>query len=636
MTMLDRMRRHKGWLKWSLAIVILAFIILYIPSFLRPDAAGNNDVVASVEGREITVGRFRQAYQQQMQSYRAQFGGNVDERMLKQLGIDQRIVQQMIEEETGLAEAARLGITATDEEVRTRIATMPGLQENGQFIGEQRYRQLLQMQNPPLSPHDFEDQIRRGITLQKLHSALTNWITVSDKELDAEYRRRNEKVKLAVVSFPADKFREGIQPTDAELNAYFEAHKNDLKIPEKRKVRYALVDLQAIRNRTQVSAQDIQRNYEDNQQQYSTPEQVRASHILLKTEGKDDAAVKKQAEDLLAQIKKGADFAELATKYSEDDGSKTKGGDLDFFSKGTMVPEFDKAAFSMKVGEVSDLVRSQYGYHIIKVTDKKAATTKSLDEVRAQIEDQIKWDRAQTEAQRIADDVAKSLKKPADFDTVAKGRGLTVGESALFSKDEPIGGLGMAPAVAQRAFEMKEGEVSEPIRTPQGFAFITVTGRQDSYVPKLDEVKAKVRDEVIKQKAVEVARQKAASVGAQMKSGDFNAVAKAAGLDVKTTEFIARGAPIGDVGVSPAVDAVAFAMQPGAVSAPIATDNGMVIVKMLERQDPAPSDAATAKASLKTEMINERRNRFYASYMAKARERMKVNVNRELIAQLVA
>jgi peptidyl-prolyl cis-trans isomerase D len=636
MTMLDRMRRHKGWLKWSLAIVILAFIILYIPSFMKQDVAGNSDVVASVEGREITVGKFRQAYQRQMQAYRTQFGGNVDERMLKQLGIDQRIVQQMLEEEAGLAEASRLKITATDEEVRTRIATMPGLTENGQFIGEQRYRQLLQMQNPPMTPSEFEEQIRRSVTLEKLHAALTNWITVSDKELEDEYKRRNEKVKLAVVSFPADKFREGIEATDAELNTYYEAHKTELKIPEKRKVKYALVDMQAIRNRTTVSAEDIQRSYEDNKQQYSTPEQVRASHILLKTEGKDDATVKKQAEDLLAKVKAGEDFAKLATEYSEDDASKVKGGDLDFFPKGQMVPEFDKVAFSLKPGEISDLVKSQYGYHIIKVTDKKEATTKTLDEVRAQIEDQIKWDRAQTEAQRIADDVGKSLKKPADLDTVAKGRGLTVGESSLFSKEEPIAGLGMAPAVAERAFELKEGEVSEAIRTPQGFAFITVTGRQDAYVPKLDEVKAKVRDEVIKKKATDVARQKAASIGAQMKSGDFNAAAKAAGLEVKTTDFIARGAPIGDVGVSPAVDSVAYAMQPGAVSDPIVTDNGTVIVKMLERQDPPAADVATGKVTLKTELVNERRNRFYASYMAKARERMKVNINRELIAQIVA
>ncbi len=636
MTMLDRMRRHKGWLKWSLAIVILAFVILYIPSFLGPGRAGNNDVVASVEGREITVGRFRQAYQRQMQAYRAQFGGNVDEKMLKQLGIDQRIVQQMIEEETALAEAARLGISATDEEVRTRIATMPGLLENGQFIGEQRYRQMLEMQNPPLTTGDFEEQIRRGVTLQKLQAALTHWIAVDDKDLEAEFKRRNEKVKLAVVSFPADKFREGLEATDAELAAYYEAHKNELKIPEKRKVKYALVDMQAIRNRIQISPQDIQRSYEDNQQQYSTPEQVRASHILLKTEGKDDAAVKKQAEELLAKVKAGADFAQLATKYSEDETSKVKGGDLEFFPKGQMVPEFDKTAFSMKPGEISDLVKTQYGYHIIKLTDKKAASTKALEEVRAQIEDQLKWERAQAEAQRISDEVAPLVKKPADLETVAKGRGLKVGESGLFSKDEPIAGLGVAPAVAERAFELKEGEVSEPIRTPQGFAFVTVTGRQDSYVPKLEEVKARVRDEVLKKKAVDVARQRAATIGAQMKSGDFNAAAKAAGLDVKTTEFIARGAPIGDAGASPAIDAVAFTLPVGGVSDPIATDNATVIVKVLERQDPAPSDIGSAKATLKTELLNEQRNRFYASYMSKARERMKVNVNRELLAQIVA
>ena len=202
----------------------------------------------------------------------------------------------------------------------------------------------------------------------------------------------------------------------------------------------------------------------------------------------------------------------------------------------------------------------------------------------------------------------------------------------------------MAPAVAERAFELKDGEVSEAIRTPQGFAFVTVTGRQDSYVPKLDEVKAKVRDEVVKKKATDVARQKAASIGAQMKTGDFNAAAKAAGLDVKTTDFIARGAAIGDVGVSPAVDAVAFAHAAGRRSAiRLRPTTATVIVKMLEAarntgQRTLPRIRAQPPAtmdSVRTELLNERRNRFYASYMSKARERMKVNINRELIAQMV-
>ncbi len=650
MTMLDRMRRHKGWLKWSLAIVVLAFIFLYIPSFLdEPGAAGLNDVVASVDGRNITVARFRRNYQQQMQSYRAAYGGNVDEKLLKQLGLDQRIVQQMIEEETALAEARRLGISATDEEVRERIAVLPGLQENGHFIGEERYRQLLQMRNPPMRPDEFEEEVRRGVTVEKLQAALTGWLTLSDKEVDDEFKRRNEKAKLSVVAFPADKFRAGLDATDPEIAAYFEEHKNELKVPDKRKVRYALIDMQAIRNRTQISSQDILNSYEDNQQQYSTPEQVRASHILLKTEGKDEAVVKKQAEELLAKIKAGADFAQLATKNSQDESSAVKGGDLDFFPKGKMVPDFDKVAFAMQPGQVSDVVKTQFGFHIIKVIEKKPATTKSLEEVKPQIEDQLKWDRAQTEAQRVSDDVAGKLKTASDFDTVAKPRGLTVAESGMFSREEPITGLGMAPAAVERAFELKDGEISEAIRTPQGFAFLMLTGKQDAYVPKLDEVKIRVRDEVLKKKALDLARKRAAEVAAQMKSGDFDAVAKAAGVEVKTTDFIARGAPVPDVGVSPAVDAVAFSLPAGGVSDPIVTDTGAVIVKVLEKKEataaaaPAPGVEAApgaepppTKDALKTELLNERRNRFYAAYMTKARERMKVTINRELIAQLVA
>src|SRR6478735_1113090 len=184
MTMLDRMRRHRGWLKWSLAIVVVSFVLLYIPSFLKNDrtqGAANNAVVAEVEGREITATQFRSVYQQQMLQYRQSAGANVDERLLKQLGIDQRIVQQMVQEEAALAEAKRLGIKASDAEVRERILSLPAFQENGQFIGDQRYRQLLRMQNPPMRPDEFEDQVRRSIVAEKLQAALTGWVTVSDK-----------------------------------------------------------------------------------------------------------------------------------------------------------------------------------------------------------------------------------------------------------------------------------------------------------------------------------------------------------------------------------------------------------------------------------------------------------------------
>ena len=194
----------------------------------------------------------------------------------------------------------------------------------------------------------------------------------------------------------------------------------------------------------------------------------------------------------------------------------------------------------------------------------------------------------------------------------------------------------MAPAVGQQAFQLKEGEVSDPLRTPQGYAFITVTGKQDPYIPKLDEVKTKVRDDVLKQKAIDAARQKAASLTAALKSGDFEKAAKAAGLEVKTTELITRGAPMGDAGVSPALEAAAFALPAGAVSDPVVTENGAAIVKVVERKDVVADELAKQKDSLRNELLNERKNKFFAAYMTKARQRMKININRETIAQIIA
>ena len=639
MTMLDRMRRHRSWLKWSLAIVVVSFVLLYIPSFLGngpQQGAANNAVVAEVNGQEISAAEFRRVYQQQIQAYRQSYGANVDERLLKQLGIDQRIVQQMVEEQAALSEAKRLGITASDAEVRERILALPAFQENGQFIGDQRYRQVLQMQNPPMRTDEFEDEVRRSIMTEKLQAALTGWMTVSDSDVQKEFNRRNEKVKLAVVSFPADKFREGVVATDADVTRYFEAHQEEFRIPEKRKIRFLTIDQEALRQKASVTGQQIERYYNDNIQQFSTPEQVHAEHILLKTDGKDDAAVKKQAESLLAQAKGGANFEDLAKKYSEDDASKAKGGDLDYFGRGQMVKEFDDAAFAAKPGDIVGPVKTQFGYHIIKVLDHRQAQTKPLAEVRSQIEDQLKFEQAQDQAQKAADSISSQLKSPADFDKVARDHGLTVHESGFFQQDEPIAGIGLAPNVAQEAFSMKIGDVSDPIRTPQGYAFVTVLAKQDSYLPKLDEVKAKVRDAVLKEKAIDAARQKAASVDAAMKSGDFDKAAKEAGVEVKTTDFITRGSQVTDIGQSAAVDAAAFSLPKGGVSDPIVTANGAAIIKVVDKQMPSPSDFAAQKDSLRTELLNQRRNEFYSAYMNKARQRMDIRINREVIAQITA
>jgi peptidyl-prolyl cis-trans isomerase D len=634
MTMLDRMRRHRDWLKWSLGLVCVAFVLFYIPDFLRGSGAdaASSDTIAKVEGHEIRSGEFRRTYQAQLQAYRSAYGGNMNEQLLKQLGVERQILQQMVDERAALAEAERLGISVSDEEVRQRIFAMPAFQENGGFIGEARYQQLLRMQRPPMTPSEFEDNVRRSLEVEKLRASLTDWLSVPDKELEREYRRRNDKVKLAVVSFTADSFRTQVTATDPEIASHFDAHKADFKIPEKRKIRYLLIDIDAMRAKVIVPPADIERAYSNNSQQYETPEQVRASHILLKTEGKDDAAVKAKAEELLKQARAGADFADLAKKHSEDEASAKNGGDLDYFGRGRMVPEFDQAVFAMQPGTISDLVKTQYGYHIIKLVDKKNATTRPLAEVRQQLADQLAYERAQALAADLAQNLQKQISKPADLDKVAKAQGLSVQESGFFARDEPILGLGPSPEAANRAFEMKPNEVAGPLRASRGFVFEVLLAKQDPYVPKLDEVKERVREDVVKQKARDASRQKAAEIAAKLKSApDFTKAAKAVGLEAKTTELITQDAPIPDLGVAPAVDDAAFKLPVGAVSDPIATDNGTAVVKVLERKEVTPEEWTSAKDRFREELLADRRNRFFAAYMAKAKKNMKIDVNAEAL-----
>ncbi len=627
-----------SWLKWSLGLVCLAFIIFYIPDFLRGSGAdaASGDTIARVDGQEISTGEFRRTYQAQLQAYRSAYGANMSEQLLKQLGVEQQILQQMVDERAALAEAERLNITASDEEVRQAILTMPAFQENGSFIGDQRYQQLLRMQRPPMTASEFEESVRRQLTVQKLRASLTDWMSVPDKELEQEYRRRNDKVKLAVVSFTADSFRNQVQVSDGDVAAYFDAHKDEFKIPEKRKIRYALIDIDAMRAKVNVPTADVERAYNNNIEQYSTPEQVRASHILLKTSGKDDAAVKAKAEDILKQAKSGADFAELAKKYSEDEGSAKNGGDLDYFGRGRMVPEFDQAVFAMQPGEISDLVKTQYGYHIIKLIDKKNATTRPLQDVRQQIVDQLAYEKAQAQAADLAENLSKQISKPADLDRVAKANGLAVQESGFFARDEPILGLGPAPEAAAKAFDMKQGEVAGPLRSSRGFVFETLVAKQDPYVPKLDEVKERVRDEVVKNKAREVATTKAGEIAAKLKAApDFEKAAKAAGLEAKTTDLIARDAPIPDLGVSPAVEDKAFSQPVGSVSDAIATDTGTAVIKVLERKEVTPDEWKSAKDTFREQLLTDRRNRFFASYMVKAKQKMKIEVNRDTLQKAI-
>ncbi|MCH2277893.1 MAG: peptidyl-prolyl cis-trans isomerase [Vicinamibacterales bacterium] len=637
MTMLDRMRQHKNWLKWSLGVVVLAFVGFYIPDFLTSaPGAAPTDIVASVEGREITSADFRRIYFQQVQSYQLAYGGELNDQLLRQLGFDRQILQRMIDEEAAVIEAERLDLNVSDVEVTERILSLPGLQDNAAFIGEEQYRLLLRSQSPPMTPAQFEEDIRRSILLDKLRSAVAAWIEVSDNELREQYRLRNEKVMLDIVTFSPAEFRDGITVTNEELAAQLETNAANYRMPEKRKINYLSIDAEVLRPNILVTDADSAQYYTDNQSQYSTPEQVRASHILFETEGEDEEQVRTRAEAVLADARAGADFATLAEAHSEDAGSASLGGDLDYFSRGRMVPEFESAAFSMEPGAISDLVQTEYGFHIILATDKREASTRPLDEVREQIAEQLQWDRAQAQADLMAEQLAGEMATPEDLARVASEQGLTITESNYFARTDAIEGLGLASGVASAAFSFNPGEVGGPLRTPTGHVFLTVTDEQESYAPELDEVFDRVKTDVLDLRAREAAEQRAAEVTPTLQSADnFTQAAERADLAVTTTDLVARGtAPTGLLS-HPTIEEIAFSLAVGETSDVLATDDAVAVIHVAEREDTTEDGFSEAVDSLRSELLMDRQGRFFSAYMTKAKETMRIDINLETLAMSI-
>lgn len=640
MTMLDGMRRHKGWLKWSLAIVVLAFIALIPGVGLTPmggDAPLPTNVLARVGDHEITVAEFQQRYQAQLQNYRLQSSGEVSEEVLRSLGIDRQILQQMVSGYAALSEAERLGLSVTDAEVRQQILSLPVLQEDGQFVGEENYRRFLSLQRPPMTPAQFEKLVRDDIMRERLATAITDWIAVTDEEIAEEHRRRNEKVKVEVVAFHGEDYREQVEVTDEEIQALYDEAPLAYEEPEKRKLRFLLIDESAIFESITPTDDEVQQYYDANIGQYTTPGRVQASQILLRTANQDEGEVEARAAELVAEARDGADFAELAREHSDDEATASNGGDLGPITRGRVLPEIEAVAFDLSAGDISDPVKSALGFHIIRVTEKEEETRQPLEEVREAIENTLKNERATERATALGRAIAAEVTTPEDLERAASARGLELQESNFVAAGEPILGLGFAPQVSQRAFQIEPGVVEGPIPTPTGPAFIVVTDQQDPVIPPLEEVRERVRRDVLRREALDLARARAREVATLLQNAEsFAAAAEEAELTVSPSDFIARGAAFPEVGVSPALESIVFELPAGGVTDVVDTGGDTVAVAhVVERQEVTPEEIAEARETLRDELLISRQNEFYSAYMSRVQQDLVIDIDYATLDQIL-
>jgi peptidyl-prolyl cis-trans isomerase D len=400
-------------------------------------------------------------------------------------------------------------------------------------------------------------------------------------------------------------------------------------MPERRVVRYALVDVNQIRQNVQISDDMLKLQYQANIQQYQVPNRVHVEHILLMTVGKTTDAeveeVKKKAEDVLMQVKKGGKFEDLAKKYSEDPGSKDKGGDLSWITQGQTVPEFEKTAFSLGPGQVSDLVKTQYGFHIIKVLEKETAHTKPFEEVK----DSLRAPLLLTQADKLASDTADKLSaairqsNKISLDDLAKQYHLTVSETRPVSATDPLLELANSQEAKDAIFRLKPDEVSLPVRTDRGYVLLSVKSIQPAHQGSLEEVRDRVITDLKREKSTEIAKSKAEELIKRIKAGEkFDAAARALGLQPKTSDPIARDGSIPGAASGKQVSA-AFNLKAGDVGTPLSLGQNWLVYRVAEKTEANLADFDKQKKQLTEELLQSKRNLAFEAFRTALDNRLK-------------
>jgi peptidyl-prolyl cis-trans isomerase D len=609
-----------------LLVICGAMVITFIPGGLTSEFTGTpgKGSIAKVDGTDLSADEVRQTARQMAQQD-AQRYGEMAAKIMPFL-IQQettRAVDQMISRQALLSEAGRMGLRVTPAEVKDELqhgryaATFfPG----GNFIGQVEYEDMLQRAN--LTPTKFEEAVGNDIMLTKLQALISGSASVSEAEIRAQFIKQNSKVKFDYAVLKQDDLRKGLHPTEAELKAFYESHKASYanSIPEKRKVKYAVVDTGKAEAGVQVTQDDLRTYYDGHRDAYRVPEQVKVSHIWIKMplpadDGKVDekkvAEAQHRADDLAKQLKSGAKFDELAKKYSEDPGSANVGGSLGWLGKGQASPEFEKVAFSLPKGQISDVVKSSDGFHIIRVDDKQDAHTKSLDEVKAEIEPIVKHQKGQQAAQKLSEALLKDAQAQG-IDAAAAAKGVPVITSDYFGRKDMLPGLGPATQFMDAVFAATEKSPPEVAPATQGIVVFQLLGVKPASTPTLEEIHSKVEEEFKNERSSTLMSQKVQELSDRAKAEhDLKRAAKELGATMKTSDFVLPDGQVPDLGSMAGQAAVAFTMKAGEISGPISSGPNAVVLQVLENQQPTEADYAAKRDQIRDQlMLSKQQERF--------------------------
>ena len=555
--LLGIMRKHaKSWLiKCLIGIIAVVFIFYFGYSF----TAKRGLKIAFVNGELISSMEYEKAYYDLLEALQRQYKAAWNDNLIKVFDLKNRALNNLINRKLISQEAKKLGLDVTEIETQKAIMDYPPFKINGQF-DNRLYRSILSRNH--MKAEDFEADMGQDLLEKKLKQFLFAFIEVTDQEVLDYYTYSNEKIKISFVQFKPDKFNKSIKPDQISLEKFFDKHKEKYRVPEKIKLTYLEIDPEIFKEQVKIGNKEIKDYYEYNIDTFLQPKQVKVRHILFKlaqdaTEA-EEKKVKERARTVLKKARQSKDFSALAREYSEGP-TKSEGGDLGYFSAGKMVKPFEDAAFKLKKGEISDLVRTPFGYHIIRVEDIKEAGTRTLDEVRDQIVD-IMFVNASAE---LAHEKGLSLIDQMPYDTdlgeYAAEHELKAKHTGYISQDETIPGIGENKKLYKSLFSLEKNETSELIELKGKFYIFQVSDRKASYLPEFKEVVDKVKKDFIPYLMAKEARAAAESYLAELQKGEsWDKLAKSKHLEPEESNFFSRQEPIPKIGYDPVLYELAF------------------------------------------------------------------------------